>query len=68
MCTKYEEYRACLTMMTSNAVCLDPLMSRKEQIFGFICEKSVRDAITSTENQRCLRRIAKIDRVSVGGR
>ncbi|CAD5231575.1 unnamed protein product [Bursaphelenchus xylophilus] len=63
MCTKFEEYRNCLTMMTSNAACLDPTMSRKEQILGFICQKVVREAIVSTENQRCLRRISKIERI-----
>lgn len=65
MCNKYEEYKNCLTMMTSNAACLDPDQSRKEQIFGFICQKTVREAIVSTENQRCLRRISKIEKVSI---
>ncbi|CAD5225139.1 unnamed protein product [Bursaphelenchus okinawaensis] len=63
MCTKFDEYKNCLTMMTSNAACLDPLMSRKEQVLGFICQKVVREAIVSTENQRCLRRISKIEKI-----
>lgn len=51
-------------MMTSNAACLDPVLSRKEQMFGFICQKKVRETVSSTDNQRCLRRIAKLKKVN----
>ncbi|KAI6218027.1 Major allergen Ani s 1 [Aphelenchoides fujianensis] len=63
ICSKYEEYRGCLTTMTNTAACLDPILARKEQMFGFVCQRAVRETISSTENQRCLRRISKLRRI-----
>ena len=32
-------------------------------MFGFICQKKVRETVSSTDNQRCLRRIAKLQKI-----
>ncbi|KAI6199615.1 Major allergen Ani s 1 [Aphelenchoides besseyi] len=63
ICSKFDEYKGCLTSMTSTAACLDPILARKEQMFDFVCNRSVRETISSTDNQRCLRRISKLPKI-----